>query len=55
MECLVIESASSLLGAFFSSVMDDAWLSRLSKDNVDPSMSPCHMGLQPEREFGGLI
>jgi hypothetical protein len=35
--------------------MDDAWLLRLSKDNADPFVSPCRMGLQPEREFGGLI
>ena len=35
--------------------MDGARLSRLSKDSVDPFMSPCHMGLPLERELGGLI
>ena len=35
--------------------MDGARLSRLSKDDVDPLMSPCRMGLQLERELGGLI
>jgi hypothetical protein len=44
-----------MLGAFLSSVMDGARLSRLSEDDADPSVSPCHMGLQHERELGGLI
>jgi hypothetical protein len=44
----------ALLGAF-SSVMDGAWLSRMSKDDADPSVSPCLMGLQPERELDRLV
>ena len=35
--------------------MDGARLSRLSKDDVDPFTSSCHMDLRLERELGGLI
>jgi hypothetical protein len=44
-----------LLGAFFSSVMDGARLSRLSEDGVDPFMSPCFLRLRLERELGELV
>jgi hypothetical protein len=35
----------ALLGAFFSSVMDGARLSKLSEDDANPFASLCHMGL----------
>ena len=39
----------------FPIVTVGAWLSRLSEDGADPFTSPCRMGLQLERELGGLI